>query len=80
MSVASTCRALFSFKANRHAMAAALVLGIALQGWSVSAAEYDVTRHGVVGDGATLNTSALQTLIDHCATQGGGTLHFPAGD
>lgn len=61
-------------------MAGALVLGIAWQGWSISAAEYDVTRHGMDGDGVTLNTLALQTLIDHCVTEGGGTLHFPAGD
>jgi len=39
----------------------------------------DVTRSGVVGDGITLNTVALQRAIDSCSAQGGGTLAFPAG-
>jgi polygalacturonase len=38
----------------------------------------DVTGHGVRGDGVTLNTPALQTLIDRCG-ESGGTLQFPAG-
>ncbi|TMU57687.1 glycoside hydrolase family 28 protein [Flagellimonas algicola] len=42
--------------------------------------EYEVTGHGVVGDGLTLNTNALQTLIEQVAQKGGGTLVFPAGD
>ena len=39
----------------------------------------DVTKSGVVGDGVTLNTSAIQQAIDTCSAQGGGTLNFPAG-
>jgi polygalacturonase len=39
----------------------------------------DVTKSGVVGDGVTLNTSAIQQVIDTCSAQGGGTLAFPAG-
>jgi polygalacturonase len=39
----------------------------------------DVTRAGVVGDGVTLNTTAIQQAIDTCSAQGGGTLAFPAG-
>lgn len=38
-----------------------------------------VTDHGILADGKTLNTSALQALIDETAAQGGGTLCFPAG-
>lgn len=43
-------------------------------------AKIDVTAHKVLGDGETLNTDALQTLIDKTAKKGGGTLYFPAGD
>ena len=39
----------------------------------------DVTQTGVIGDGATLNTLALQNAIDACSAQGGGVLAFPAG-
>ncbi len=39
----------------------------------------NVTEHGVQPDGQTLNTEAIQKLIDRCAEGGGGTLLFPAG-
>jgi polygalacturonase len=39
----------------------------------------DVTKMGVVGDGATLNTSVIQKAIDDCSADGGGTIQFPAG-
>lgn len=38
-----------------------------------------VTEHGVVPDRQTINTKALQTLIDRCSATGGGKLRFPAG-
>lgn len=34
---------------------------------------------GLVGDGATLNTRAIQSAIDRCSTGGGGTVLLPAG-
>lgn len=48
---------------------------------SLSAADrkVDVTKFGAVADGATLNTRALQTVIDDCAKSGGCTLVFPKG-
>lgn len=41
--------------------------------------EYVVTDHGVKGDEITLNTKALQNLIDKVSYKGGGTLVFPEG-
>lgn len=40
---------------------------------------FDVTKAGVVGDGATLNTAGIQKVIDTCAAAGGCTVRFPAG-
>ena len=39
----------------------------------------DVTKAGVVGDGATLNTTSIQKTIDDCSAGGGGVVRFPAG-
>lgn len=40
---------------------------------------YLITEHGAVADNKTVNTTAIQALIDRVATQGGGTLVVPAG-
>lgn len=39
----------------------------------------DVTTVGVVADGNTLDTAAIQKAIDDCSAAGGGTVRFPAG-
>ncbi len=39
----------------------------------------NVIEHGVMPDGQTLNTAAIQNLIDQCREAGGGTLFFPPG-
>jgi polygalacturonase len=44
-----------------------------------TAAVFDVTRFGAVGDGRTSNTRGLQRAIDACAAAGGGTVLVPAG-
>lgn len=41
--------------------------------------KFDITDFGASGDGATLNTSAIQAAVDACAENGGGTVHVPAG-
>jgi len=38
-----------------------------------------ISDHGAIGDGATLNTKAIQATIDACAKSGGGTVVVPAG-
>jgi polygalacturonase len=42
-------------------------------------ATFNVREHGAVGDGGTLDTRAIQSAIDACAAQGGGTVYLPAG-
>ena len=40
---------------------------------------YVVTDAGAVGDGQTLNTKAIQSVIDQCAGDGGGVVVVPKG-
>ncbi|MDO5398627.1 MAG: glycoside hydrolase family 28 protein [bacterium] len=40
---------------------------------------YDVTRYGVYNDGVTNNTKAIADVIALAASNGGGTIYFPAG-
>ena len=40
---------------------------------------FNVREFGVIGDGETLNTQAIQKAIDACTEAGGGTVYFPAG-
>lgn len=40
---------------------------------------FNITDHGAVGDGRTLNTSAIQKTIDQAAAVGGGVVEVPAG-
>ena len=43
-------------------------------------ATIDISEHGGVGEGATLNTKAIQGAIDELAAGGGGTLVVPKGE
>ena len=39
----------------------------------------NVRESGALGEGQTLDTSAIQSCIDSCSAQGGGTVYIPAG-
>lgn len=47
---------------------------------SLGARVYDVRDFGAKGDGATLDTAAVQSAIDACAGDKGGTVLVPAGN
>jgi len=58
------------------------IAGLLLIALSATAAPdrvLDATTAGIVGDGTTLNTAAIQKAIDGCSSAGGGTIFFPAG-
>lgn len=40
---------------------------------------YLITNYGAIADGKTLNTKAIQSAIDTCALNGGGTVVVPKG-
>ena len=46
---------------------------------SISYSQLNIVNFGAIGDGKTLNTQAIQTVIDKLAVQGGGTLIIPKG-
>ncbi len=60
---------------NITALIAALMV-LSLPSFAGSASIMD---HGANGDGEFLNTEAIQSAIDQCHEQGGGTVYVPAG-
>lgn len=56
----------------------AITLTSAVQS-SVPGRPYFITEFGAKGDSITLNTKAIQNCIDHCSTNGGGTVVIPKG-
>jgi polygalacturonase len=45
----------------------------------VKAVDFNILKYGAVGDGTTLNTTAIQKAIDACYQSGGGKVIFPEG-
>lgn len=43
------------------------------------AKSYVITDFGAIGDGQTMNTEAIQSAIDKCASDGGGVVVIPEG-
>jgi alpha-L-rhamnosidase len=41
---------------------------------------FDISEHGAIADGQTVNTTAIQAAIDQCAAGGGGVLVIPRGE
>lgn len=69
---------------NRTAMLIAALLlvtssPVALGGRAKPARRYLVTDYGAVADGKTVNTKAIQSAIDKCASSGGGAIVIPSG-
>lgn len=40
---------------------------------------YNIVEYGAIGDSTTNNTKAIQSTIEHCSKEGGGTVIIPAG-
>lgn len=47
---------------------------------SAAAQMFNVVSFGAVGNGTTMNTSAIQAAIDSCHNTGGGMVYFPSGN
>lgn len=56
-----------------------LVFAIAASASAGKKKAYAITDYGAVADGLTLNTKSIQSAIDLCALEGGGTIVVPEG-
>jgi len=56
------------------------LLALFVPGVTAAAKQLSIAAAGAVGDGATLNTAAIQKAVDALATAGGGTLVIPKGE
>ena len=57
-----------SFVTARIAFASLFLL--AADASAAAGKQYAITEHGAIGDGTTVNTKSLQSLIDQCAAEG----------
>ena len=61
------------------ALSAALLCGCLSAVAEQAGRRYVITDFGAVGDGHTVNTGAIQAVIDRCAGDGGGVVVVPSG-
>ena len=66
-------------KRNALSAASILLLMAAPLCAARDASPYDIRDYGAKPDGRTLCTQAIQSAIDKCASEGGGTVYLPAG-
>ena len=62
-----------------RAFSAFLISAMAGLSFAQPVALFNVQNFGATGDGATLNTVAINLAIEACARAGGGTVYIPAG-
>ena len=63
-----------------YILLAGLVLSVSMQALAAGPyKQYNIKDFGAAGDGMTLNTQSIQSAIDACSKNGGGTVIVPAG-
>ena len=80
-SAAGTRRGCRSASTATRSLRSALAVALLLFSVTVlhAAQRLVISDHGAIGDGKTLNTTAIQSAIDSCATTGGGVVVVPRG-
>jgi len=56
-----------------------IVVALLLNACRAPQRTYEITEYGAVGDGKTVNTSAIQAAVDACSLDGGGEVLVPEG-
>ncbi len=78
-SAAGTRRVCRSATTSTHSLSLAVALLLFSVSFLPAGQRLVISDHGAIGDGKTLNTSAIQSAIDSCATSGGGVVVVPRG-
>ena len=56
-----------------------VALAVSLGSWAATVGFYNVKNFGAKGDGAHIDSPAINAAIEAASAQGGGTVYFPAG-
>lgn len=73
------CSACLLFTACAPSKTSQVVAPVGKETSSLNTKRYNIAERGAVGDGKTLNTRAIQAVIDDCGQLGGGTILVPKG-